>query len=317
LRSFWQKEAIDYEVISVSQNDEIKYAQKNLQIHPLDNMTKATQNTMEHIIRPRKGIININFSELWRYRELFGFLTWRDVIVRYKQTAIGILWAILQPLLAMVVFTVIFGKLAKFPSNNAPYAVMTFAALLPWQFFSNALTRGSDSVVGAGNMVRKIYFPRLIIPASATLGAVVDFIIAFVILILLMFWYGVSFRLHLLLLPAFFSIAVMAAFGASLWFSALSVKYRDVKHVMPFIVRMGIYISPVGFMSSVIPGKWQFLYSLNPMVGVIDGFRWAILGPQFEPYWPGFWVSLAMVVILLISGAFYFRAFEKTFADVI
>ncbi len=262
-------------------------------------MTETTTPTIEErIIRPRKGLIDINFAELWRYRELFGFLTWRDVIVRYKQTAIGILWAVLQPILVMIVFTVIFGKLAKFPSNDAPYAVMTFAALLPWQFFSNALSRGSDSVVSAGNMVRKIYFPRLIIPASATLGALVDFLIAFVILIGLMIFYGINFRIHLLLLPVFFLIAMMAAFGASLWFSALNVKYRDVKHVMPFVVRMGIYVSPVGFMSTIIPEKWQFWYSLNPMVGVIDGFRWAILGPKFEPYWPGFWISLAMVVLL-------------------
>lgn len=280
-------------------------------------MTKSAQNTTERIIRPRKGLIDINFPELWRFRELLGFLTWRDVIIRYKQTAIGILWAILQPLMAMVVFTVIFGNLAKFPSNDAPYAVMTFAALLPWQFFANALSRGSDSVVGAGNMISKIYFPRLIIPASATLSAAVDFVIAFAILVLLMIWYDVSFRIHLLLLPLFFLVAVMAALGASLWFSALNVKYRDVRHVMPFIIRMGIYISPVGFMSSVIPKKWQFLYSLNPIVGVIDGFRWAILGPSFEPYWPGFWVSLVVVTLLLISGVYYFRYFEKTFADVI
>jgi lipopolysaccharide transport system permease protein len=217
----------------------------------------------------------------------------------------------------MVVFTIIFGRLAKFPSNDAPYAVMTFAAILPWQFFSNALTRGSESVVGAGNMVKKIYFPRLIIPASATLGAVVDFLIAFLILVALMVWYGINFRIHMLLLPVFFLVAVMASFGASLWLSAMNVKYRDVKHIMPFVVRIGIYISPVGFMSSVIPGKWQFLYSLNPLVGVIDGFRWAILGPRFEPYWPGFWISLTMVIILLLSGAYYFRYFEKTFADVI
>ncbi len=271
----------------------------------------------ERIIRPRQGFLNINFAELWRYRELFGFLTWRDVIVRYKQTAIGILWAVLQPLFSMIVFTIIFGKLAKFSSNDAPYAVMTFAGILPWQLFANALTRGSDSVVSASNMIRKIYFPRLIIPASATLGAVVDFMIAFVILVILMIWYDVSFNIHLVLLPVFFLIAIMSAFGASLWFSALNVKYRDVKHIMPFIVRMGIYISPVGFMSSVIPEKWQFWYCLNPMVGVIDGFRWAILGEQFEPYWPGFWVSLIMVVFILISGLYYFRNAEKTFADII
>jgi len=271
----------------------------------------------ERVIRPRKGLIDINFSELWRYRELFGFLTWRDILVRYKQTVLGVLWAVLQPLLTMIVFTVIFGKLAKLPSNGAAYPVMTFAALLPWQFFANALTQGSNSVVSAGNMVKKIYFPRLIIPASATLSGVVDFAIAFVMLVGLMIWYGVSFRVHLLLLPLFFLIAMFASFGVSLWLSALNVKYRDVKHIVPFIVRMGMYVSPVGFMSSVIPEKWRFWYSLNPMVGVIDGFRWAILGPQFEPYWPGFWVSLAMVIVLLVSGAYYFRYFEKTFADII
>jgi lipopolysaccharide transport system permease protein len=280
-------------------------------------MTDRNNVINERIIRPRNGLVPINLEELWRYRELFGFLTWRDVIVRYKQTAIGILWAVLQPLLTMVVFTVVFGKLAKFPSHDVPYAIMTFAGLLPWQFFSNALTRGSDSVVGAGNMVRKIYFPRLIIPASATLGAVVDFLIAFFLLLVLMVYYGVDFRIHFLLLPLFFMVAFMTAFGASLWFSALNVKYRDVKHIMPFIVKMGIYVSPVGFMSSIIPEKWRFLYSLNPMVGVIDGFRWAILGPRFEPYWPGFWISLSMVTLLLVTGAFYFRLFEKTFADVI
>lgn len=280
-------------------------------------MKKKNPTISERIIRPRRGVVGINFEELWRYRELFGFLTWRDVIVRYKQTAIGILWAVLQPLLTMIVFTVVFGKLAKFPSHDVPYAIMTFAGLLPWQFFSNALTRGSDSVVGAGNMVRKIYFPRLIIPASATLGAVVDFLIAFVILLVLMMYYGVDFRIHILLLPLFFMVAFLTAFGASLWFSALNVKYRDVKHLMPFIVKMGIYVSPVGFMSSIIPEKWRFLYSLNPMVGVIDGFRWAILGPLFEPFWPGFWISLSMVILLLVTGVFYFRFFEKTFADVI
>ncbi|MFZ5994940.1 MAG: ABC transporter permease [Thermodesulfobacteriota bacterium] len=280
-------------------------------------MKEASQSTAERIIRPRKGLIDINFAELWRYRELFGFLTWRDVLVRYKQTVLGVLWAVLQPLLTMVIFTVIFGKLAKLPSKGAAYPVMTFAALLPWQFFANALTQGSHSVVSAGNMVKKIYFPRLIIPASATLSGVVDFIIAFVMLIGLMIYYGVGFRIHLLLLPLFFLIAMFASFGVSLWLSALNVKYRDVKHIVPFIVRMGMYVSPVGFMSSVIPEKWRFWYSLNPMVGVIDGFRWAILGPQFEPYWPGFWVSLAMVLVMLVSGAYYFRYFEKTFADVI
>ncbi len=271
----------------------------------------------ERVIRPRRGLVPIDFAVLARYHELLFFLTWRDILVRYKQTVLGVAWAVVQPLLTMVVFTLIFGRAAKFPSAGAPYAVMTFAALLPWQFFANALTQGSNSIVSAGGMISKIYFPRLIIPAGATLGGIVDFLISFVILVILMFVYHVPFRIHLLLLPLFFGVAVLAAFGVSLWFSALNVKYRDVKHIVPFLVRMGVYISPVGFMSSIVPEKWRFWYGLNPMVGVIDGFRWAILGPEFEPYWPGFWASLGMVIVILISGAYYFRYFEKTFADVI
>ena len=273
--------------------------------------------TYERVIRPKKGLVSIDFSELWRYRELFVFLAWRDILVRYKQTAIGILWAVIQPFMIMIVFTVIFGGLAKFPSKGVPYAVMTFAAVLPWQFFANALSQGSASVVGSAGMISKIYFPRLIVPGSAVLSGVVDFAISLLMLFGLMAWYHVEFRLHLLLLPLFFMLGFATAFGVSLWFSALNVKYRDVKYVVPFIVRMGMYISPVGFMSSIVPEKWQFLYSLNPMVGVIDGFRWCVLGAKFEPYWPGFWISVAVVAIILVSGAYYFRFTEKTFADVI
>lgn len=259
----------------------------------------------------------IDFAELWRYRELFLFLTWRDILIRYKQTALGIAWAVIQPLLMMVVLTIIFGRLAKFPSNDAPYALMTFAAVLPWQFFANALTQASSSVVVSARMITKIYFPRLIIPASSTLSGVVDFAISFVLLLGLMLWYGVECRLHLLLLPLFFLLAFATTFGVSLWFSALNVKYRDVKYVVPFIVRMGIYVSPVGFMSSIVPEKWRFWYSLNPMVGVIDGFRWCLLGPKFEPYWLGLWISTAVVIIILVSGVYFFRSTERTFADII
>ena len=271
----------------------------------------------EQIIKPKIGLVPIDFKELWLYRELFAFMTWRDILVRYKQTAIGIAWAVIQPVLIMVVFTVIFGKVAKLPSNNVPYPIMTFAALLPWQFFSTALTQGSGSVVRAQNMITKIYFPRLIIPVSSTLSGAVDFAISFIIMIGLMLYYQVQFRLHLLLVPLFFVIGFAAALGIGLWFAALNVKYRDVKHVVPFIVRMGLYVCPVGFVSDVVPDKWRFLYSLNPLVGVIDGFRWSILGDQFEPFWPGFWVSLIIVSIVLISGAYFFRFTEKTFADVI
>jgi lipopolysaccharide transport system permease protein len=271
----------------------------------------------ERLIKPKHGLVAIDFSELWHYRELFLFLAWRDILVRYKQTVIGILWAVIQPFLIMIVFTVIFGGLAKFPSNGVPYAVMTFSAVLPWQFFANALSQGSNSVIGAAGMISKIYFPRLIVPGSATLSGVVDFAISLLMLFGLMAWYHVQFRLHLLLLPLFFVLAFATAFGVSLWFSALNVKYRDVKYVVPFIVRMGMYISPVGFMSSVVLEKWQFPYSLNPMVGVIDGFRWCVLGEKFEPYWPGFWISVAVVAIILVSGAYYFRFTEKTLADII
>ncbi len=278
-------------------------------------MTENQQ--IEQIITPKKGLVPIDFKELWLYRELFAFMTWRDVLVRYKQTVVGVAWAVIQPVLIMVVFTVIFGKVAKLPSNDVPYAIMTFAALLPWQFFSNALTQGSSSVVSAQNMITKIYFPRLIIPVSSTLSGAVDFFIAFIIMIALMLYYAVDFRLHLLLIPLFFLICFITALGVGLWFAALNVKYRDVKHVVPFIVRMGLYVCPVGFISDVVPDKWRFIYSLNPLVGVIDGFRWSILGDQFEPYWPGFWVSMLIVAVIFISGLFFFRFTEKTFADVI
>jgi lipopolysaccharide transport system permease protein len=251
------------------------------------------------------------------YRELLGFLIWREILIRYKQTAIGIAWAVIQPVITMVVFTVIFGKLAKFSSGSAPYAIMVYAAVLPWQFFANALTQSSNSVISAGNMVRKIYFPRIFIPASASLSGVLDFTISLLILFGLMLFYGVGLRPHLLLLPLFFIIAFATSFGAGLWLGALNVKYRDVKFAVPFLVRLGMYISPIGFMTSVIPDKWLFWFSLNPLVGVIDGFRWAILGPEFEPYWPGLCISLAMVLVLLITGAFFFRCTEKTFADLI
>jgi lipopolysaccharide transport system permease protein len=280
-------------------------------------MNQPDQICLERVIRRKRGLVAIDFKELWRYRELFWFLSWRDILVRYKQTVIGIAWAVLQPLLTMVVFTLVFGRLAKLPSHDAPYAVMTFAALLPWQFFANAMSQSSNSLVGSAHIISKVYFPRLIIPASATLSGVVDFLISLVVLLGLMIWYGVPLRIHLLLLPLFFIVGFLAAFAVGLWLSALNVKYRDVKYVTPFLVRMGLFVSPVGFMSSVVPQKWQSWYNLNPMVGVIDGFRWCILGPRFEPYWPGFWISLTIVILLLISGAYYFRYTEKTFADVI
>lgn len=271
----------------------------------------------ERIIRPKSGFIPIDFAELWRYRELFWFLALRDILVRYKQTVIGIVWAVIQPVLIMIVFTVIFGKVAKLPSNGIPYPILTFVALLPWLFFSDTLTQSSQSVVGNAGMISKIYFPRLVIPTSTVISGMVNFAISFVILIGLMFWYHVVPTANVFLLPMFFLLGVATALGAGLWLSALNVKYRDVKYVVPFIVRMGLFISPVGFLSSVVPEKYQLIYSLNPMVGVIDGFRWCLLGGKVVPYWPGFWLSVFIVVVLLVTGAYYFRRMEKTFADVI
>jgi lipopolysaccharide transport system permease protein len=275
----------------------------------------------ERVIKARHGLVPLDLGELWHYRELFFFLTWRDILIRYKQTYLGVAWALLQPLLLTLVFTIIFGRLGKFQSGGAAYEVMTLAGLVPWLFFANALSAGSGSLIASSNMVSKIYFPRLIIPASAVLSGVIDFAISLLILFGLMLWNHVPLRPHLLLLPCFFLVAFLAAFAAALWLSALNVRYRDVKYVVPFLVQMGLYASPVAFMSSLVAEKlgaqWQFWYNLNPMVGVIDGFRWCILGPQFEPYWPGFLVSVAMILVLNVSGAFYFRSAEKTFADVI
>jgi lipopolysaccharide transport system permease protein len=277
---------------------------------------KNTENQVR-VIQAKHGFVAIDFRELWRYRELGWQLAWRSVLIRYKQTYLGIAWAVLQPLLTTVVFTVVFGKLGNFPDKGAAYPVLVFAAMLPWQFFANALSESSNSLIASQNMITKIYFPRIIIPASAVLSGCVDFLISLGLLVFIMLWYHVPLTPCLLLLPLFFLVAFIASMAMGLWFSALNVKYRDVKYVVPFIVRMGFFVSPVGFLSEKA-GKWLMTYStLNPLVGVIDGFRWCILGPKFEPYWPGFWAGFAVVIVLLISGACYFRSTEKTFADVI
>jgi lipopolysaccharide transport system permease protein len=257
------------------------------------------------------------WMDLWRYRELFYFLAWRDILVRYKQTAIGIVWALLRPLLTMVVFTIVFGKLAKLPSEGVPYPILVFAAMLPWQFFSNALSEASNSLVGNANLISKVYFPRLIIPASAVITSFVDFLISAVILVFLMVWYQFIPDWRILSLPVFIGIAFIAAMGAGLWLTGLNVRYRDFRYIVPFIIQVGLYISPVGFSSSIIPDEWRLLYSLNPMVGVIDGFRWAILGSESRIYLPGFLLSLTIVTGLLVFGVIYFRKTEKSFADVI
>lgn len=255
--------------------------------------------------------------DLWRYRELFYFLAWRDILVRYKQTMIGILWALIRPFLTMVVFTVVFGNLAKLPSNGVPYPILVFSAILPWQFFANSLSECSTSLVGNANLISKVYFPRLIVPTSAVIVSFVDFLVSGVILLGLMLWYQFVPGWQILTLPFFILIAFISAMGAGLWLCTLNVKYRDFRYVVPFILQFGLYISPVGFSSAIVPEQWRFLYSLNPMVGVIDGFRWAILRGQSEFNGSGFLLSTVLVILIFISGVRYFRAYERTFADVI
>lgn len=273
-------------------------------------------NDFDIIIEPGKGAKQY-WRDLWRYRELFYFLSWRDILVRYKQTVIGVAWSVIRPLLTMLVFTVVFGKLAKMPSGGAPYPILVYAAMLPWQFFANSLSECSNSLIANSNMLTKIYFPRLIVPTSAVIVSLVDFLISFVILAGLMVWYRFLPDWRIVTLPFFLLLALLAALGFGLWLAALNVKYRDFRYVVPFIVQFGLYISPVGFSSSVVPDKWRLLYSLNPMVGVIDGFRWAILGKGMQLYIPGFLLSVALTLLVFIFGLRYFRKTERSFADVI
>jgi lipopolysaccharide transport system permease protein len=257
------------------------------------------------------------WRDLWRYRELFYMLAWRDIAVRYKQTAIGLVWALIRPFLTMVVFTVVFGSLAKLPSGGAPYPILVFSAMLPWQFFANALSECSNSLIANSNLISKVYFPRLVIPASAVIVSFVDFMISGMILLGLMIYYNFVPDWRILTLPLFTLIAFVASTGMGLWLAALNVEYRDFRYIVPFIVQFGLYISPVGFSSAIVPEKWRMIYSLNPMVGVIDGFRWAILGKDAAIYMPGFVLSIGIVILLFFSGIWYFRKMERRFADVI
>ncbi|WP_319421345.1 ABC transporter permease [Pleurocapsa sp. FMAR1] len=258
------------------------------------------------------------WQDLWRYRELFYFLAWRDILVRYKQTMIGMAWALIRPFLTMVVFTVVFGKIAKLPTEgDAPYPILVFAAMLPWQFFANSLAECSNSLIGNANLISKVYFPRLIVPTSAVVVSFVDFLVSGIILLGLMAWYDFVPSWRILTLPLFIAIAFAASMGAGLWLASLNVQYRDFRYIVPFIVQFGLYISPVGFSSNVVPQQWRLLYSLNPIVGVIDGFRWAILGGESNLYLPGFLLSLGFVAVFFFSGIWYFRKMERTFADVI
>jgi lipopolysaccharide transport system permease protein len=255
-------------------------------------------------------------ADLWRYRELFYFLAWRDILVRYKQTAIGITWVLVKELATLVTFAVIFGRLAGMPSDGVPYPLLVCAATLPWQFFAGGLGGCSNSLVYGAELISKVYFPRLIVPTSAVIVSLVDLAVSFSVLVALLLWYGFLPDWRILTLPLFLAIAVAVTVGTGLWFAALMVEYRDVRFILPFVIQLGVFISPVGFSSSVVPSQWRLLYSLNPMVGVIDGFRWAILRGD-SLYLPGVMLSVAVAGLLLASGIWYFRRVENTFADVI
>jgi lipopolysaccharide transport system permease protein len=257
------------------------------------------------------------WKDLWRFRELFYFLTWRDLLVRYKQTIIGVTWAFLRPFLTMVIFTLLFGKIAKLPSQGVPYPLLVFAGVLPWQLFANAITECSYSMTKNSSMISKVYFPRLIAPLSGLLTSLVDFLISSLMLLVLMVWFRVVPDWRMITLPLFMLITLMSALGLGLWFAALNVKYRDFQHIIPFVIQIGVYVSPVGFSSGLIPEEWRLVYYLNPMVGAIEGFRWALLRTEQALYIPGIVASLTLVCMVLASGLWYFRKTERTFADVI
>jgi homopolymeric O-antigen transport system permease protein len=279
--------------------------------------TKAESERFDLLIEAGRGAKNY-WRDLWRYRELFYFLAWRDILVRYKQTAIGIAWALVRPFLTMLVFTFIFSRVAKLPApGSVPYALLVFAAMLPWQFFSTALSEASNSLIGNSNLISKVYFPRLIVPAGSVITSFVDFLITLGLMAGMMVWYGFLPDWRLLTLPLFMALAFGSAFGAGLWLCALNVRYRDFRYIVPFIVQFGLYLSPVGFSSNIVPEGLRLIYALNPMVGVIDGFRWALLRGQSPLAGYALIASIIVTSVLCLSGIWYFRRTEKTFADII
>lgn len=267
-------------------------------------------------IAPSKGWVSLQLKELYAYRELLYFLIWRDIKVRYKQTALGAAWAIIQPFFTMLVFSLFFGRLAKMQSDGLPYPVFAYAALVPWTFFAQGLSQASDSLVGSANLIRKVYFPRLAIPVGTVAGGVVDFVLAFGVLLLMMFYYGVRPGWQIVWLPLLLLLALVTALGVGLWLSALNVKFRDVKYVVPFVTQFWMFLTPIAYPSSLLPEVWRPVYALNPMVGVVEGFRWALLGTDTAPG-PMLGVSATVAVLLLAGGAFVFRRMEKSFADVV
>jgi lipopolysaccharide transport system permease protein len=271
--------------------------------------------TVTHI-RPSRGWISLNLHDLWHYRDLIYFLTWRDIKVRYKQTVLGAAWAILQPFFTMVVFSLFFGRLAGIPSDDMPYPIFSYAALVPWQFFANGLTQSSQSLVGSANLIRKVYFPRMVIPIGAILSGGVDFALAFVVLLAMMLFYGIVPTGNMVWLPALLLLALVTSLGVGLWLTALNVQFRDVRYAVPFMVQAWLFVTPIAYPSSLLDEPWRTLYAINPMAGVVEGFRWALLGADTRPG-SMIIVSSVAALLLLVSGAYYFRRMEKSFADVI
>ncbi len=267
-------------------------------------------------IQPSAGWVSLRLRDLWEYRELLYFLIWRDIKVRYKQTALGAAWAVLQPLMTMLVFSVFFGRLARMPSDGIPYPVFAFAALVPWTLFAHGLTGSANSLVGNANLITKVYFPRLVIPVATVLAGLLDFALAFVVLLLMLLYYGIVPTANVVWLPAFVLLALATSLGVGLWLSALNVEFRDVRHVVPFVTQIWLFATPIAYPSSLLPEPWRTVYGLNPMVGVVEGFRWALLGTETAPG-PMVAVSACAALVILVSGAFYFRRMERSFADLI
>ena len=283
---------------------------------PTDSLTHTNQPLVATtVVQPRRPFWHLELGHLWEFHELLFFLVWRDVKVRYKQTALGVAWAVLQPLMATLIFSIFFGRLAKMPSDGVPYPVFAYVGLVPWQYFANALTESSNSLVASQNLIKKVYFPRLIIPMGSVIAGLVDFCFAFLVLIGMMFYYGIRPSSSIFLFPVFLLLAVATALAAGLWLSALNVQFRDVKHTIPFLVQFWFFATPVVYPSSIVPARWRVWYGLNPMAGVVEGFRYTVLGKGHPG--PMIWVSAAAVAVMLMGGVLYFRKMESTFADIV
>lgn len=279
-----------------------------------NNQTKCLKDVT--VIQPLRGWRHINLGEIWRYRELLYFLTWRDIKVRYKQTVLGAAWAIIQPFFTMLVFSLFFGRLAKVPSDGIPYPIFSYAALVPWTFFANGLNQSANSLVTSANLIRKVYFPRMVIPISSVLSGAFDFVLAFLVLLVMMLFYGIVPTVAVVWLPLLLLLALTTSLGVGLWLTAMNVQFRDVRYTVPFMVQVWLFATPIAYPSSLLSEPWRTLYGINPMVGVVEGFRWALLGTETTPG-PIILVSTLVAIGLLVSGAFYFRRLEKTFADVV